>query len=465
MYTKRLFVVFFLLFIGLKCYSQYNPFFQSYGAINDFTILSLDTVHDGGYITCGIDQTSNGGDFLIIKTDIDGIEEWRYHNNKFDGLDSTNTLYSIKETLDKGFIGIGNIQKDPISNYYDNLIVKLDSLGSLEWEKEYDFAFSDWLTTIYEKEDTSYIISGTANDDNVFLKLNSQGDTIWTKVIPKLNSQTVFKVSKIFKIDTCYYYLGYTDSIMPSLYSFGFTTIIKTNISGNLIWSKNFRDTSSVYGTSYFQLANDTTFLINCAMKTSNSLYYVQQKKIDLQGNWISTTPLPFGGKFESDSILYYPQSGFVNSDSLYLKKGNFITGGNRNIYGFFCHDCFFLDFIIDRRKNILICGSQSSLGVNGILVKGIDTLVGLGNEELLSLNHPVKVYPNPASEWLNFEVNTSTNYNLQLYNSLGSIVKEYSNLHINNFSINVSSLERGFYYYILNNSRQKIAVGKIVLK
>lgn len=453
-----------LIILALNLKAQYNPFFQTYGAINDVTILSLDTVHDGGYITCAIDQTTNGGDFLVIKTDINGNEQWRYHNNKFDGFDSTNALYSIKETLDGGFIGIGNIQKDPFTNYYDHLIVKLDSLGNLVWEKEYNFANSDWLSAIYETEDTSYIISGTANDDNIFLRLNSQGDSIWSKKIPKQNNSVVFNVSKIFKMDSSYYYLGYTDSVTPSLNSFGFTTIIKTDSLGNLVWKKDFRDTSSVYGTSYFRVTNDSNFLINCAMKTSSSLYYIQQKKVDLLGNWLSSTYPPFGGKFESDSISCYAQSGFINSDSLYFRKGNFITGTKRNIYGFYCHDCFFLDLIIDSRNDMLICGSQDFFGVVGILVKGIDTLMSVGNNELVNFKQPVKAFPNPTSEWLNFEVNNINNYNLQLFNSVGNIVTEYSNLSLSYFSIKVNSFPKGFYYYNINNGRLNIATGKIII-
>lgn len=448
----------------LEAYAQYNPFFQTYGAINDVTILSLDIVHDGGYITCAIDQTTNGGDFLVIKTDINGNEQWRYHNNKFDGFDSTNALYSIKETLDGGFIGIGNIQKDPFTNYYDHLIVKLDSLGNLVWEKEYNFANSDWLSAIYETEDTSYIISGTANDDNIFLRLNSQGDSIWSKKIPKQNNNVVFNVSKIFKIDSSYYYLGYTDSVTPSLNSFGFTTIIKTDSLGNLVWKRDFRDTSCVYGTSYFRLTNDSNFLINCAMKTTSSLYYIQQKKVDLLGNWLSSTYPPFGGKFESDSISCYAQSGFINSDSLYFRKGNFITGTKRKIYGFYCHDCFFQDIIIDSRNDMLICGSQDFFGVVGILVKGIDTLMSVGDDVLPNNGESVRVFPNPTSEWIHFEFNKIKNYNVQIFNSLGNSVLEYSNLNLPSFSIKVISMPKGFYYFNVNNGRQKIRSGKIII-
>ena len=102
---------------------------------------------------------------------------------------------SQSKNLQNLYIAPGNAGTANCGTNVNISVTDFEAIKNLVWEKEYNFANSDWLSAIYETEDTSYIISGTANDDNIFLKLNSQGDSIWSKKIPKQNNNVVFNGS------------------------------------------------------------------------------------------------------------------------------------------------------------------------------------------------------------------------------------------------------------------------------
>jgi hypothetical protein len=453
-----------LIIIALNLKAQYNPFFHTYSAAGDVAVASIDLVSDSGYILNASDGGTNGGDFLVIKVDINGNEQWRYHNNKFDGLDSSNNLFVLKSTLDHGFIGGGIIDRDQSTgNFKDALVVKLDSNGNLEWEKLFDYSYYDEVNSIAINEDTTYLIAIRTYGKNVIVKINNSGDTLWTSSVPNPIISNFTSIDEILQVDSAFYFLAQVDSLTPTFNIVGFNTLIKTDTLGSLIWQKNYRDTASVYGNRYYRFSDDSTFLINCVM-ASSSLYYMQQNRIDLQGNWLSSVYPPFGGKFETDSTSYYPVSGSVNADSVYLRKGNFITGNYRNIHGFLCLDCLYSDFLLDKQEDFLISGVQDFLGRRGIVLKGIDTLISVGDDVLPNNGESVRVFPNPTSEWIHFQMNKINNYNIQLFNALGDVVSEYSNLYLPSFSIKINSLPMGFYYYNINNGRQKIFAGKIII-
>ncbi len=98
--------------------------------------------------------------------------------------------YSITETYDGGYVfaGRSGANGTGIGNFY---IGKVNSAGSLQWEKDFGATFSDELRAIKELPDSNLIALGFTvhyGDDsdssyvkNILLKLTPQGDTICTK--------------------------------------------------------------------------------------------------------------------------------------------------------------------------------------------------------------------------------------------------------------------------------------------
>lgn len=460
MNIKHVFLVLGMQFLILNAQAQYNPFFQMYGGANEVAILSMDTVTDGGYILNAVDQNTGGSDFLIIKTDVNGNEEWRYHNNQFDGLDSSNVLYTITETLDRGFIAGGAIARDfSTGNYSDALVVKLDSLGNLKWKKSFNFSASEEVNSIHLKSDSTYILALRSIGNEKILNLDNNGDTLWLSEIP-IHSGIIVQVKTAFQVDTNYYFFAQCDSI---LISFGYTKIIKTNATGNLIWMKDCYDTSSVIGSSFWY-TKDSVFLINNYMRSPNSNYYSRQFKISLQGNLLDTIYPPVYGFYDSDSTVLYVNSGLVNNDSLYIGRAYYTTGQIRNFASLYVPNNAINDIVSDRQTSILTCGSQDIFGKLGILIKAVDTLnvktQDISNDKIATVN----VFPNPTNDWVHISVSGINDYNIGLFNNLGEEVISYENLRVSFFSFKVNDLPKGFYYYNMSSGRQKIIAGKIVI-
>jgi hypothetical protein len=87
-----------------------------------------------------------------------------------------------------------------------------------------------------------------------------------------------------------------------------------------------------------------------------------------------------------------------------------------------------------------------------------------LGNENFE--NNKLQLYPNPVINTLNIQLeDSSSNYKVAIYNTLGSIVFESSNQSNTNNSINISELNSGIYFVKItdaeNNTFQKRLIKK----
>jgi len=87
----------------------------------------------------------------------------------------------IQETFDGGYVYCGK------SNYGGNdvIIVKLDSIGTVEWGKTYSGAGIEYATYIEQTPDSGYMVNAVYNSGlnglNWLLRLDINGDTLWTK--------------------------------------------------------------------------------------------------------------------------------------------------------------------------------------------------------------------------------------------------------------------------------------------
>jgi hypothetical protein len=77
----------------------------------------------------------------------------------------------------------------------------------------------------------------------------------------------------------------------------------------------------------------------------------------------------------------------------------------------------------------------------------------GVGENEIISENSNVEIYPNPVKKLVNFKIpNLNENYDLIIMDTKGSIVKE-SAINLTNLNLNVEDLNTGFYFFKINNA------------
>ena len=141
-------------------------------------VQSIKKCNDGNYILL----SSHHGSSWVIKMDIYGEIIWQKAYRTLDEYGEQNTDYpdSIEQTLDGGFIIVGN------TNRNRTYVIKIDSIGNLEWKKignYHSFYVGDFGTGIKQADDGSYFIADQPSefgaDDFGLMKLNSDGSFAW----------------------------------------------------------------------------------------------------------------------------------------------------------------------------------------------------------------------------------------------------------------------------------------------
>ena len=130
---------------------------------------SVQQTNDEGYIVAGIISTSEkSGEFYLIKTDSNGDKQWE---RTFGGGDKE-WAYSVQQTTDGGYIIAGETYSFGESS--DIYVVKTDSNGNKQWEKNVGGSGSESGRCIEQTIDGGYIIAGYANSDIYLLKLSGE---------------------------------------------------------------------------------------------------------------------------------------------------------------------------------------------------------------------------------------------------------------------------------------------------
>jgi len=163
----------------LHCAFSQNPLVKMWDyrfGGNDFdNITAIQETIDGGFILGGLSSSGISGDksqpsqgiidFWIVKTDSLGVKQW----DKDFGGTADDILYSIWQTSDSGFImggysesGIGGDKTQASWGGSDYWIVKTDALGNKQWDMDFGGTGSDYLYSIQQTADKGFILGGSS---------------------------------------------------------------------------------------------------------------------------------------------------------------------------------------------------------------------------------------------------------------------------------------------------------------
>ncbi|MCK4332240.1 MAG: hypothetical protein KAV40_01530, partial [Thermoplasmatales archaeon] len=191
---------------------QWNKTFGGSGY--DDSGISMSLCEDGGYILTGRTESNESGDYdaLLIKTDVNGTEQW---NKTFGGPDY-DTSYSVTQTADGGYIMTGNTVSYGNNDSSDVWLIKTDGNGTEQWNKTFGGSNDDVGLSVQQISDEGYVLSGYtssygAGDYDVWLiKTDGNGTEQWNKTFGGLESDRGY--SFIQTTNEKYVLIGETES-------------------------------------------------------------------------------------------------------------------------------------------------------------------------------------------------------------------------------------------------------------
>jgi hypothetical protein len=261
---------------------------KSLGGSSEDGANSVRQTSDDGYVIAGYTQSSNGDvsenhgkyDYWVVKLNPTGAIEWQ----KCLGGSGPDWAESIQQTSDDGYIVAGYTESndsDVIGNHggiYDDFwVVKLDSTGSMEWQKCLGGSSDDFAYDMKQTSDGGYIVAGasvstngdvTGNhggyyDDFWVVKLDSTGAMEWQKSLGGANTDNAHSIQQT--TDGGYIVAGSTNSndsnVMGNHGNYDFLAV-KLNSSGVIQWQRCLGGSKEDAATSIFE-SSDRGYILS----------------------------------------------------------------------------------------------------------------------------------------------------------------------------------------------------------
>jgi len=251
--TKRVLTPGLIVLLSVICAtsaaSAQTRWWKTYGGTNNDYGSSVQQTTDGGYIVVGYVSYSDTGhtvpaDVYLIKTNAQGDTIWTrtYGGANGDGG------FAVQLTADGGYIIAGvTYSFGPGTPDYGNVyLVKTNAQGDTLWTRAYGGPSYEECNSVQPTSDGGYIIIGTTWSfgagctDAYLIKTNASGETLWTRTYGGVDYDYGYSVQQTW--DGGYVVTGYG-------YSFGAqysrAYLIKTNAQGDTLWTRIYGGTQA----------------------------------------------------------------------------------------------------------------------------------------------------------------------------------------------------------------------------
>ncbi len=193
---------------------------------------------DDGFIGCGTIQDSLGYNSFLVRYNDQGDTLWlRQYGGNYDS-----GLYGCLELPNGNVVAAGYTQNmgDTLNDFH---LVSTDSLGNIEWESKYGSPYWDVATSLDRTPYKGFVIgggtfgAGAGSLDNLLVKTDSSGTLEWYKTFGTSKEDCGLEVRT--SRYGGYYVWGCMDTLKPS--ASGTTPYVaKLDSIGNVIWRKFF---------------------------------------------------------------------------------------------------------------------------------------------------------------------------------------------------------------------------------
>ena len=302
---------------------------KTFGGLEEDEGRSVQQTIDGGYIITGLTSSLVNGLVIykyiwLIKTDINGVEEW---NITFFGNTGEKSGNSVQQTSDGGYIITGRIYS--LGNSLDLSLIKTNNYGDSLWTKTFGGLDQDEGCSIQQTTDGGYIVTGRTQslgngDDDVWLiKTDGNGQEQWSQTFGGLYDDRGSSVQQTS--DGGYIVTGKTHSFGNGESD---VWLIKTDGNGTEQWTQTFGDVDYDEGESVQQTSDGGYIITGWTNSFGNGQQDVWLIKTD--GNGTEQWNHTFGG-INDDwgfSVQQTSDGGYIITGG-----GDSFTNGYDNVY------------------------------------------------------------------------------------------------------------------------------------
>ncbi len=462
-------ILFFIFVTPRNASAQFLKVFKS--SPYDQEGLDVLPTADGGYLIGGYttNNTLNDCDVLLIKSDGAGNEQWR----KTFGGSKPDFPYHMLQAADGNYFLVGYSQSYGGGDY-DILLIKVNSSGVLIWQKTYGSNGNDLARDIIATSDGNYMIVGWSKaagqpDNNAnLIKIDPAGTVIWNKFYGSNADDYGNSIQKTD--DGGYIMIGQTFGFGASG---GDAWLVKLNSNGDTTWTKRFGGSQNDEGY-YLTVANDGgyVFLVRDSSNAGKDID-VRMIKTDPSGNEVWNKV--YGGNLKDTPKMVQKTSdggyivaaisrsfGWVNPDMWILKcNSSGDTTWTRHYGGAQNEHCYVVREMPD--GSFIATGKAASYGpdFDPIFLKlnSAGTLV-VGIEEGKSPT-AFEVFPNPSNGNLSVTIAFQGKF-LEVRDLLGRLVESKQLRGESEVNLQLST-DPGVYLLTVSDDTRKISKKIIV--
>lgn len=488
----RFFFCSLVLFVNYDFCIGQTMFQRTYGGVSGDGGYSVQQTSDGGYIIAGGTYSFGAGaeDFYLIKTNSFGDALW----TKTYGGTYDDHARSVSQTSDGGYIVVGSIGSSNGST--DLYVVKIDSFGDTAWTKRYGGVGNDFGNSVQQTSDGGFIVAGGSADSLYLVKMNSTGDTLWTTkhIIPPIWGDTHSAMgNSVFQTQDGGFVIAgtITNVLVPDTWG-NYAMLVKTNSTGDTLWTKAFPlwhgEANSIRPTGdggYIILASKSEIIQidTNAFSEAGRFYLI---KTDSSGDtlWTKTygeTSNDYFGRsvgHTSDGgyVLVGSSSPFAGRSDVYIIKTN-STGDTlwtKRYGGPESDEGYAVQQTSDGGYAVAGWTASFGLGSSDVFLIKTDANGLVGVQQLAMSEVPTSFglsqnFPNPFNPitQLYFNVPTKSHVLLTVHNVLGQEVAQLVNAAMNPGSYLVEWDARGHasgVYFCIFRANQFVSTRKLVL-
>jgi hypothetical protein len=531
---------YFIFIFTFKCFLFYGQtpgieWQKCYGGSIADGAKSIQQTIDGGYIIAGETYSNDGDvsgnhdttgsyyDFWILKINSIGSIQWQ----KCFGGSSYDKANSIRQTYDGGYIVAGSTgshdgdvdgNNDTVSFHYDFWIIKLDSIGAIQWKKCFGGSSKDEANSIRQTYDGGYIVAGSTSshdgdvngnhdsisyhDDAWIIKLDSVGGIQWKKCFGGSNDDEAWSIQQT--LDSGYIYTGTTFSNNGDVsgnHGFSDCWVCKLNSAGNIQWEKclggsnldNARSIQQTIDGGYIIAGNtqsndgdvsgnhnSTGQFFDYWIIKLNSIGVIKWQRcmggsgqdiasdikqtIDkgyIVSGWTQSNNGDVSGIHGQDTIYNSPDYWIVKIDSVGIIQWQKCLGGSGQDYAYSIEQSNDLGYIV--------AGSAQSndgdvVGYNGgedVWIVKIGYDVGINK---ITETDELKIYPNPSDNYITIGPTGNLikeKSEIEIYNHTGQNIFNITT-KITSVTIDISGFANGMYFIKIKN-KNGVSVKKII--